>query len=50
MFAHAGSVLSHDVKKPSKWLQEIGKRRPLNVVAVALANKMARMIWAARAS
>lgn len=42
----ARSVLSHEAKEPSKWLQEIGKRRPLNVVAVALANKMARTIWA----
>jgi transposase len=32
--------------KPSPWLQEIGKRRPPNVVIVALANKMARTIWA----
>lgn len=28
------------------WLQEISKRRPSNVVTVALANKMARTIWA----
>lgn len=41
----ARSVLSH-AKEPEKWLQEIGKRRPKNVVAVALANKMARTIWA----
>lgn len=26
--------------------KEIGKRRPVNVVIVALANKMARTIWA----
>jgi transposase len=41
----ARSVLAH-TKEPSKWLQEIGKRRPGNVVAVALANKTARTIWA----
>jgi transposase len=41
----ARSVLAH-VKEPSTWLQEIGKRRPPNVVAVALANKTARTIWA----
>jgi len=41
----ARSVLTH-TKDPGKWLQDIGKRRPLNVVVVALANKMARMIWA----
>lgn len=41
----ARSVLVH-AKEPGKWLQEIGKRRPANVVAVALANKTARTIWA----
>jgi transposase len=41
----ARSVLAH-TKEPSSWLQEIGKRRPMNVVAVALANKTARTIWA----
>lgn len=41
----ARSVLMH-AKEPGKWLQDIGKRRPPNVVIVALANKMARTIWA----
>lgn len=41
----ARSVMLH-AKEPGKWLQEIGKRRPGNVVAVALANKMARTVWA----
>lgn len=41
----ARSVLAH-TKEPSTWLQEITKRRPPNVVAVALANKNARTIWA----
>jgi transposase len=41
----ARSVLMH-AKEPGKWLQDIGKRRPPNVVTVALANKMARTIWA----
>jgi transposase len=41
----ARSVLSH-AKQPSKWVEQIRKRRPSNVVTVALANKMARMIWA----
>lgn len=41
----ARSVLTH-TKEPGKWLQDIGKRRPPNVVVVALANKMARTIWA----
>jgi transposase len=41
----ARAVLSH-AKEPSAWIQELGKRRPANVVTVALANKMARTIWA----
>jgi transposase len=41
----ARAVLTH-AKAPSKWLQDISKRRPLNVVTVALANKIARTIWA----
>ena len=41
----ARSVLQHS-KTPSPWLQQISKRRPLNVVVVALANKIARTIWA----
>ncbi|GAC1537155.1 MAG: IS110-like element ISPa11 family transposase [Ramlibacter sp.] len=41
----ARSVLFH-LKTPTPWLDEMKKRRPLNVVTVALANKMARLIWA----
>jgi len=41
----ARSVISHK-KEQSPWLAKLLARRPLNAVAVALANKMARMIWA----
>lgn len=41
----ARSVLTH-AKDPGPWLGEMRKRRPANVVIVALANKMARTIWA----
>jgi transposase len=41
----ARSVLTH-AKEPSPWVEQISKRRPPNVVTVALANKMARTIWA----
>ncbi|MDP3660097.1 IS110 family transposase [Phenylobacterium sp.] len=41
----ARSVLLHQ-KVPPTWLEELQKRRPSNVVVVALANKMARTIWA----
>jgi len=41
----ARAVLCH-TKTPSPWLQQISQRRPPNVVIVALANKIARAIWA----
>lgn len=41
----ARAVLAH-VKEPSAWVEQLGKRRPPNVVTVALANKTARTIWA----
>jgi transposase len=41
---------AHSIQQRAKvlptWLQEISKRRPSNVVTIALANKMARTIWA----
>ena len=44
----ATSVLRHarDNVKAPKWLGALLARRPFKVVAVALANKMARIIWA----
>ena len=41
----ARSVLMR-ATQPGVWVEELGKRRPSNVVVVALANKMARTIWA----
>ena len=41
----ARSVLSH-AKNPEPWVDRMKQRRPSNVVTVALANKMARTIWA----
>jgi transposase len=41
----ARSVLSHS-NEPPQWVTNLAKRRPHNVVVVALANKMARTIWA----
>jgi transposase len=41
----ARSVLMH-AKAQDPWVTELRQRRPLNVAVVALANKMARMIWA----
>lgn len=41
----ARSVLTH-AKEPGPWITALRQRRPLNVAVVALANKMARTIWA----
>lgn len=41
----ARSVLAH-AKESGSWAEQMCQRRPLNVVIVALANKMARMVWA----
>jgi transposase len=41
----ARSVMTH-AKEPGPWILQIQARRPSNVVVVALANKMARTIWA----
>jgi len=41
----ARAVLTHS-KAPPEWLTELVKRRPKNVAVVAMANKMARTIWA----
>jgi len=34
------------VKECGAWIEQMKKRRPPNVVVVALANKMVRTIWA----
>ena len=41
----ARSVLSH-AKAPTDWQKQLQARRPANIAAVALANKMARTAWA----
>jgi transposase len=41
----ARAVLAH-AKEPGPWLTNLLARRPHNTAAVALANKMARTIWA----
>lgn len=42
----ARSVLFHAKATPTAWQKGIQERRPANVAAVALANKMARTAWA----
>ena len=46
LLIHGARAVQQHAKAPSAWLEELGKRRPPNVVTVALANKMARTIWA----
>ena len=41
----ARSVLTR-AKAPPGWAMRLAERRPANVVAVALATRTARMIWA----
>ncbi|MGF6505798.1 hypothetical protein OKW26_001601 [Paraburkholderia sp. 32] len=38
-------MLTH-AKEPGEWVEQMKKRRPPNVVIVALANRMARTMWA----
>lgn len=45
LLIHGARSVLHHAKEPGPWVEQISKRRPVNVVIVALANKMARMIW-----
>lgn len=46
LLIHGARSVLHHAKEPGEWISQISKRRPPNVVNVALANKMARTIWA----
>lgn len=46
LLIHGARSVIANAKEPSPWIEQMRKRRPLNVVIVALANKMARTIWA----
>ena len=46
LLTHGARAVLRHAKEPVQWLHDIGKRRPPNVVIVALANKMARTLWA----
>jgi len=46
LLIHGARGVLYNSKNPGAWVERIGKRRPPNVVLVALANKMARTIWA----
>ncbi|PTB16716.1 IS110 family transposase [Trinickia symbiotica] len=46
LLIHGARSVLYNAKDPGPWVEQIAKRRPTNVVLVALANKMARTIWA----
>jgi transposase len=46
LLIHGARSAATHAKELNAWATALGKRRPHNVVVVALANKMARTIWA----
>ncbi|CAB3809932.1 IS110 family transposase ISBcen5 [Paraburkholderia ultramafica] len=46
LLIHGARSVIENAKEPGPWVEEMLRRRPKNVVIVALANKMARTIWA----
>lgn len=46
LLIHGARAVLTNAKEPGAWIEQLGKRRPANVVTVALANRMARTIWA----
>jgi len=42
----ARAVIGRQIRNRNPWIDRLLNRRPYNVAVVALANKMARMIWA----
>jgi transposase len=46
LLVHGARCVLVNAKNPGAWVERMKQRRPINVVVVALANKMARTIWA----
>jgi transposase len=46
LLIHGARAVLTRGKEPTQWLTSLTRRRPKNVAVVALANKMARTIWA----
>ncbi|WP_244808667.1 MULTISPECIES: IS110 family transposase [Caballeronia] len=46
LLIHGARSVLYRYKQPNPWLEQIKQRRPANVVVVAIANKIARIIWA----
>ncbi len=46
LLVHGARSVIYRAKEPGLWVEQMKQRRPLNVVIVAMANKLARIIWA----
>jgi transposase len=46
LLIHGARSVMYHAKQPTTWQRDIAARRPANVAAVALANKMVRTAWA----
>lgn len=50
LFIHGARSASLLAKDPGPWITELKKRRPAAVAIVAMANKLARLVWAITAN
>ncbi len=46
LFIHGARAAALLTREPSPWITELKKRRPASVAIVAMANKLARTVWA----
>ena len=46
LFIHVARAVALLTKEPGPWITELKKRCPASVAIVAMANKLARMVWA----
>ncbi|MGF6536871.1 transposase [Paraburkholderia youngii] len=46
LLTHGARCVLANAKDPGLWVEQLKKRKPVNVVVIALANKIARIIWA----
>jgi transposase len=46
LLVHGARSIIYKAKELGQWVEQLKQRCPLNVVIVALANKLARIIWA----
>ncbi|EEP0998033.1 IS110 family transposase [Salmonella enterica] len=46
LFIHGARAAALLTKEPGPWITELKKRRPTSVAIVAMANKLARTVWA----